>query len=182
MRLFTGAAFAAALLLATQAAAADCSNAAIPGTPVKGMVKGHAFVPTDIHVDFTKDGMEVNGSKFDRYVLALDAGDIFNEFTLDMLVPLGKPVDGRIYRLVPGGIYKQRMAAEGAPEIQGWDIEFKAADVNTSLRADRGHAAHRVGQEDRRRIPAKAHLLRAGDRHDDRRHLHREAALITRAP
>jgi hypothetical protein len=123
----------AALLLATHAAAADCSNAAIAGTPVKGMVKGHAFVPTDIHVDFTKDGMEVNGSKFDRYVLALDAGDIFNEFTLDMLVPLGKPVDGRIYRLVPGGIYKQRMAAEGAPEIQGWDIEFKAADVNTNL-------------------------------------------------
>ncbi len=128
-------AFAAAFVFATPAFAApsDCSTAAIPDTPVKGTVKGHPFVPTDIHMTLTRDGMEVNGAKFDRYTLDFDMGDIFNEFSIDMLVPIGKPIDGRIYRQVPGDIDKQPMAAEGTPEIQGWDLQLDAADVNTNF-------------------------------------------------
>jgi hypothetical protein len=150
----------ALIVLATPALAApaDCSGAAIPATPVKGSVKGKAFVPTDIHVTFTKNGMGVNGKQFDRYALDLDAGDIFNELSVDMLVPAGKPIDGRTYRQVPGDIGTQPMAAEGTPEVQGWDLQYDPAGVNTNFGLDEGTLRVEWGRRSGDSIPGKIYF------------------------
>jgi len=163
MRLLACGALAALVFAApARAMPADCSSAAIPATPVKGTVKGKAFVPTDIHVTFTKNGMGVNGVQFDRYALAFDAGDIFNELSVDMLVPAGKPIDGRAYRQVPGDIGTQPMAAEGTPEVQGWDLQFEAAGVNTNFGLDEGTLRVEWGRRSGDSLPGRIHFCAPG--------------------
>jgi hypothetical protein len=154
----------AALVFASPALAApaDCSGAAIPATPVRGTIKGKAFVPTDVHVNFTRNGMGVNDVQFDRYALDLDAGDIFNELSVDMLVPAGKPIDGRTYRQVQGGISKQPMAAEGTPEIQGWDLQYDPAGVNTNFGLDDGTLRVEWGRRSGDSIPGKIYFCVPG--------------------
>lgn len=119
------------------AAPADCSVGAIAGTPVAGTVNGKPFVPKEITVAVTRNGMAMNDAKFDKYELALMTDGIFNELTVTMLVPLGKKPDGRVFReLAIDSIGGQPSAAPGLPEIQGWDLELEAADVATSFTQD----------------------------------------------
>ncbi|MGH8323681.1 MAG: hypothetical protein ACRETD_07770, partial [Steroidobacteraceae bacterium] len=120
------------------------------------MVNGHPFVPTDITVTFTKNGMGVNGQEFDRYQLALDAGDIFNEFSADVLVPAGKPIDGRVHReIASDAIGVQPMAADGTPEVQGWDLSFGAAGVDTNFGLDTGGLRIEWGHKSGDTLPGK---------------------------
>src|ERR1700760_2362301 len=129
-------AVAASFLAITSAQAApfDCTTVPIPDAPVHGTVNGQPFVPKEIRIDITADGMEIDDAKFDKYALSLIADGIFNEATLDMLVPLGKPIDGRTYRVLPfDQISAQPAAAPGTPEVQGWDLELQSAHVDTSF-------------------------------------------------
>ncbi|HEV2652908.1 MAG TPA: hypothetical protein VGU69_16730 [Rhizomicrobium sp.] len=121
-------------MVSAQAAPVDCSKAPIPDTPVRGTVNGQPFVPKEIRIDITADGMEIDDAKFDKFALSLITDGIFNEATLDMLVPLGKPIDGRTYRVLPfDQISAQPAAAPGTPEVQGWDIELQSAHVDTNF-------------------------------------------------
>ncbi len=133
--LIRSAAAASLLMMATaHAAPFDCTKAPIPDAPVRGTVNGQPFVPKEIRIDITADGMEIDNAKFDKYALSLVADGIFNEATLDMLVPLGKPIDGRTYRVLPfDQISAQPAAAPGTPEVQGWDLELQSAHVDTSF-------------------------------------------------
>ncbi|MEI9886997.1 MAG: hypothetical protein WDN08_10960 [Rhizomicrobium sp.] len=116
---------------------ADCSVGAIADTPVIGTVNGVAFVPKEITVHVTKDAMELNDAKFDKYELALMTDGIFNALSVGMLVPLGKSPAGRVFRaLAVDSIGAQPAAAQGLPEIQNWDLELEAADVDTSFTQD----------------------------------------------
>jgi len=93
-KLIRGVVAASFLTMASaQAAPVDCTKAPIPETPVRGTVNGQPFVPKEIRIDVTADGMEIDDAKFDKYALSLITDGIFNEATLDMLVPLGKPIE-----------------------------------------------------------------------------------------
>jgi len=125
---------AVALAAGASAMPRDCSTAQIPDAPVKGTVNGKPFVPNAIMVHITKNGMGVDDVKFDRYELAIQTGGIFNEMTADVLVRSGERPDGHVFRMLPidtmGG---QPTAGPGTPEVQGWDLELEAANVNTSF-------------------------------------------------
>jgi len=133
---YSSAFLACFLLSAVPALAAprDCSSAQIPDTPVKGTVNGKPFVPNAVSVHITKNGMQINEAKFDTYELAIQTDGIFNEMTAHVLVKSGGRPDGHVYRMLPvDSIGGQPMAAPGTPEIQGWDLELEAADVDTSF-------------------------------------------------
>ena len=155
-----------ATLLTTPALAApapDCSVGAIAATPVAGMVKGHKFVPKTIEVHVTKDGMEMDGAKFDKYELSLMTDGIFNALTVNMLVPLGKKPDGRVFRALPiDSIGGQPAAAPGLPEIQGWDLQLEEADVDTSFTQESAAIRVEWGTAKGGVLPGKIHFCSAG--------------------
>ena len=123
-----------ALPTSALAAAPDCTQGPIAAHPVGGTVKGKPFVPQKASVHITRDGMEVDRAKFDRYTLSIETDGIFNELTVDMLVPLGKKPDGRTFRVLPiDSIGGQPAAAEGTPEVQGWSLQLETAGVDTSF-------------------------------------------------
>jgi hypothetical protein len=129
------------MLLATASPAfavpADCSKAAIPNVPVHGTVNGQPFEPKETTIDVTKDGMVIDGVHLDRYALAIQTDGIFNELTVNMMVPGGKHPDGRVFRVLPtDSIHDQPAAAPGTPEVQGWDLELESAQVDTSFTQD----------------------------------------------
>ncbi len=139
--------------------APDCSAGAIPDKPVSGTVNGVAFVPKEITLHITKDGMETDGIKFDKYDLSLNVDGIFNAATVGMLVRQGTKPDGRAWRVLPtDSISGQPAAAEGLPEVQGWEIALEAAHVDTSFTD--GIAAIRVewGARKGNTMPGKIHF------------------------
>ena len=145
------------------AAAADCANGPIPDSPVHGMVNGQPFVPQKATMSFTKDGMVVDDVHLDRYALAIETDGIFNELTVDMMVPGGQKPDGRTFRVLPvDSIGAQPAAAPGTPEVQGWELEQENADVNTSF--TQGVASIRVelGQRKGDQMPGKIHMCVPG--------------------
>jgi len=145
------------------AAPADCSVGAIPDAPVAGTVAGKPFVPKETHLNVTPDGMEVNGAKFDRYTLSIMTDGIFNELTVDMLVPLGKKPDGRVFRVLPtDAIHDQPWAAEGTPEVQGWDLQLEAANVDTSFTQEIASIRVEFGQRKGAVVPGKIHFCVPG--------------------
>lgn len=126
-------------LVATPALAApeDCSVGAIADKPVSGTVNGKPFVPKETTVHITKNGMGMDAAKFDTYQLAIQTDGIFNELTVTMLVRAGTKPDGKVWRVLPtDSIGDQPAAAEGLPEVQGWDLQLEAADVDTSFTRD----------------------------------------------
>jgi hypothetical protein len=172
MAIFLRSVCAAALLLATVPAFAaaptpDCSAGAIAATPVAGTVKGHKFTPKTIEVHITHDGMEMDGAKFDRYELSIIADGIFNALTVNMLVPLGKKPDGRVFRSLPiDSIGGQPAAAPGLPEIQGWDLQLEEADVDTSFTQDTAAIRVEWGTAKGAVLPGKIHFCSAGSDSD----------------
>lgn len=157
--------FAACLLLASPALAAtpDCSVGAIPDTPVAGTVAGKPFVPKETRLDVTKDGMESDAAKFDKYTLSIMTDGIFNELTVTMLVPLGRAPDGRTFRVLPtDDIGAQPAAAEGTPEVQGWDLQLEAANVDTSFTQEIAAIRVEFGQHKGATLPGKIHFCVPG--------------------
>ncbi|MEI9995735.1 MAG: hypothetical protein WDM91_14160 [Rhizomicrobium sp.] len=162
----TGLAASLLLLLPARPAAADsptrhvdCSAGPIADKPLSGTVNGAPFLPKQATVHITKDGMEVGSAKFDRYVLSLITDGIFNEATVDMLVPLGKKADGRTFRVLPiDSISAQPAAAEGTPEVQGWSIELEAAHVDTSFTETTASIRVEWGVRKGDAIPGRIHI------------------------
>ena len=156
---------ALALFLAASPALAaqDCSQGPIADSPVHGTVNGQPFVPQKATITFTKDGMVVDDVHLDRYALAIETDGIFNELTVDMMVPGGKKPDGRTFRVLPvDSIGAQPAAAPGTPEVQGWELQQENADVNTSF--TQGIASIRVelGQRKGDQMPGKIHMCVPG--------------------
>jgi hypothetical protein len=143
MRLVALAALAALIAAPAFAAPHDCTTGPIADHPVSGTVNGKPFKPNKVTFHINKDGMESGDAKFDRYDLSIQTDGIFNEATVDMLVPLNKKPDGRTFRVLPvDSIGAQPAAANGIPEVQGWEIQLEAAGVDVSFTD--GTAAIRV--------------------------------------
>jgi len=139
MRNGVGWAFAVLFLAASPALAApaDCSNGPIPDGAVHGTVNGQPFVPQEASVQFTANGMTIDDLAFDRWSLSIQTDGIFNALSVSMLVPHGKKPDGRVFRVLPvDSIGAQPAAAQGTPEVQGWDLELESAGVDTSFTQD----------------------------------------------
>ncbi|MEJ0028166.1 MAG: hypothetical protein WDN01_19230 [Rhizomicrobium sp.] len=154
-------------LIAAPAAAADCSTGAIPDTPVLGTVAGKPFVPKETRIDVTRDGMEIDDAKFDKYTLSIMTDGIFNEMTVTMLVPLGKTPAGRVFRVLPtGDIGAQPAAAPGTPEVQGWGLELEAADVDTSFTQENAAIRVELGQKTGNTLAGKIHFCVPGQKAD----------------
>lgn len=154
-----------ALMVVTPAFAADCSVGPIADHPVTGTVAGKPFVPNKTELSVTRDGMVVNGVRFDRYALAIMTDGIFNELTVDMLVPGGKKPDGRTFRVLPtDSIHDQPQAAEGTPEVQGWDLQLEAANVDTSFTQEIAAIRVELGQRKGGMLPGRIHFCVPGQR------------------
>ncbi|MBS0472299.1 MAG: hypothetical protein JSR60_14600 [Proteobacteria bacterium] len=148
-----------ATILTAPATAADCSDGPIKDTPLGGTVAGKPFVAKEIRLDFTKDGMVMNDVHLDRYVLSLMVDGVFNEATIDMLVPGGKKPDGRTFRVLPvDSIGAQPAAAEGVPEVQGWEIELDNAGIDTSFTEDVASIRIEWGMRKDKTLPGKIHF------------------------
>jgi hypothetical protein len=143
--------------------AADCSAGAIPDTPVSGSVAGKPFVPKETTVHVTRDGAEMDAAKFDRYELSIMTDGIFNALSVNMLVPLNKKPDGRVFRVLPtDSIGDQPAAAQGLPEVQGWDLALEAADVDTSFTQEIASIRVEWGTRKGDTIPGKIHFCVPG--------------------
>jgi hypothetical protein len=160
------AAICSAVLLplpAFAAVPAGCSAGPIVDKPVFGSVAGKPFVPNKTSMQITRDGMEVGNAKFDRYVLSIETDGIFNEATVDMLVPLGKKPDGRTFRVLPvDSIGDQPAATEGTPEVQGWSLALESAGVDASFTEDVASLRVELGARKGNAIPGKIHLCVPG--------------------
>ena len=162
---FAAAICSAALLPLPSLAAvpAGCSAGPIVDKPVFGTVAGKPFVPKKVSMQITRDGMEVGNAKFDRYLLSIETDGVFNEATVDMLVPLGKKPDGRTFRVLPtDSIGDQPQAAEGTPEVQGWSVALEAAGVETSFTDEVASLRVELGARKGNAIPGKIHLCVPG--------------------
>lgn len=142
--------------LPAMAAAPDCSAMKIPDTPVKGTVNGKPFVPNEITMHITKNGFQLNEFKFDTWELSIQAGGIFNAATMHFLVKAGTKPDGKTFRVLPtDSISGQPAATTGVPEVQGWDLEFEAADVDTSFTQDIASIRLELGKSTAASVPAR---------------------------
>lgn len=153
--------FAAACLSAGAALAApkDCSVGNIPDTQVAGTVGGKLFVPKQVSVHITRDGMQVDDAKFDTYELSLQTDGIFNAMTAHVLVRAGARADGHVYRVLPtDSISAQPAATSGTPEIQGWDLQLEAAGVDTSFTRDIASMRLEFGPRKGGQLPGKIHF------------------------
>jgi hypothetical protein len=145
------------------ASAADCSAGAIADKPVGGTVDGKPFVPNAAQIDFTRNGMGVDGAKFDRYVLHIQTDGIFNELNVDMLVPSGKKPDGRVFRVLPtDSIGAQPSVVKGVPEVQGWELELDDQGIRASFTEDIASIRVEFGQAKNGIMPGKIHLCVPG--------------------
>ena len=144
------------------AAPADCSTANIPDTPVKGTVAGKPFVPKDVTVQITRNGMQINDVKMDRYALSIQTDGIFNALGIDAVLPQKKPLTGHVFRqIATDEMSKQPQAADGTPEIQGWDLQLEAANVDTSFTQDQASLRLEYGARKGNMIPGKVHFCNA---------------------
>jgi hypothetical protein len=103
----------------------DCSTTAIPDSPVKGTVAGKPFVPNAVMVQITKNGMQIDAVKMDRYALSIQTDGIFNALTVNAVLRQNAPLAGHAFRMIAkDDIGAQPMATSGTPEIQGWDLQL----------------------------------------------------------
>jgi hypothetical protein len=142
--------------LAAKSAALDCSKMTIPDTPVKGVVGEQPFVPNAVTIHATPRGMVINENSFDRYELSLQSDGIFNAATVSFLVRTGTHPDGHVFRALPtDSISAQPAAAPGTPEIQGWDLQLEAANVDTSFTQAVASIRLEIGKQTGDTIPGR---------------------------
>ncbi len=164
--------------------AADCSIGAIPDTPVAGTVAGKPFVPKETTVHVTKDGAEMDAAKFDRYVLTIETDGIFNALSVDMLVPLNKKADGRVFPRAADRIpsaTSRRRRHQGLPEVQGWDLQLETAGVDTSFTQEVASIRVEWGVRKANALPGKIHFCVPGQHAEDRRQFHGDLPLARRS-
>jgi hypothetical protein len=126
-------------------------------------VNGKPFVPQQSTIDFTKDGMVVNDVHLDRFVLSIQTDGIFNELAVNVMARGGQKPDGRTFRVLPvDDIGKQPAAAEGTPEVQGWDLSQENAGVDTSFTQDTASIRVEFGTRKGDQLPGKIHMCVPG--------------------
>ena len=161
LRFHSGLPIVAACLFAGTAFAApkDCSVGNIPDTPVAGTVGGKPFVPKQVSVHVTRNGMQIDDAKFDTYELSLQTDGIFNAMTAHVLVRAGGRADGHAYRVLPtDSISAQPAAVSGTPEVQGWDLQLESAGVDTSFTRDIASMRLEFGPRKAGILPGRIHF------------------------
>ena len=142
----------------------DCSKEVIPAGPVKGTVAGKPFVPQRADVQIGK-GFAVNEVKYDSYDLMLEVEGIFNALTTRIITREGTRADGRTFRLLPtDSIGAQPKAGPGTPEVQSWDLQLEAADVNTSFTQEIASMRLEFGQRKGNVLPGKIYFCAPGEK------------------
>jgi len=87
--------------------------------------------------------------------------------SVDMLVPLGKKPDGRVFRVLPvDDIGAQPAAAEGTPEVQGWSLQLESANVDTSFTQEVAAIRVEWGARKGDALPGKIHFCVPGQHAD----------------
>jgi hypothetical protein len=154
---------ACAIASGALAAPKDCSVGPVPDTPVAGTVGGKPFVPNEITLHITPNGMQVNDAKFDTYELSIQTDGIFNAMSVHVLVRAGGRPDGHVYRVLPtDSISAQPAAAPGTPEIQGWDLALESAGIDTSFTRDIASMRLEFGPRKAGMIQGKIHFCVPG--------------------
>lgn len=113
----------------------DCSTARIPSQPVSVSVEGASFTPK--LVKFSRGNtMKMGDDEYQMYDLEIKNVDDFSpplELDVTVMVRKGQNVDGRVFRALPTkDTSKQPGPGEGAPEVQGWVMKNKPANVRIS--------------------------------------------------
>jgi hypothetical protein len=115
---------------------ADCSSATIPSGSAKGSIAGVAFVPSDVSVSLG-DSAIGNGHTYDSYAFMFEGRDKSDEemsLSLTIIVAKGAAPDGKKFRLLAtDDDGKQPHAGPGAPEVQGWSLEYAAKGVDVDF-------------------------------------------------
>ncbi|GEM_PF-3035378 len=137
----------------------DCSAGPILETPAKGTVGGKPFIPNDVSIQITKDGFGINEDKFDAYELSIMTDGIFNAATVHFLVRDSARADGKTFRVLPiDSISGQPAAMQGVPEVQGWDLQLEAANVDTSFTQTTASIRLEFGQRKGNMLPGRIHF------------------------
>jgi len=173
-RIGRSALMAAFLLIAVPAVAhaaglpADCSSAAIPSGPAKGSIADAAFVPSDVSVSVGESGIG-DGHTYDAYAFLFDGQDKSGEamsLSVTVIVPKGAAPDGKLFRMLPtDDTDKQPKAGPGAPEVQGWSLEYSAKNIDTDFIDTVGSMRLELGRHAGKTLAGRIYLCvpNAGD-------------------
>ena len=149
-------------------AVVDCSKGPIPAGPVEVSINGVAFKPAFVKLR-RAGGLSSDGVELDKYTLEfMSEDDIFAKLSAEVsfLVPKGKKPDGRTFRRLPDTTpfpkvsnVKQPAAAEGLPEVQGWEMKDRDSGLTISSSFN-GPGSLRVelGKRTGKTIPGKIHI------------------------
>ena len=119
---------------------ADCSKAAAPKQPLEVSVIGVKFTPKSVRLRRGNDvtlGEGKSAEAFDGYRLTISS-DVDDhspplETDIEVVTKKGQRVDGRVYRqLAVKDNDKQPKATQGLPEVQGWGMKNRPANVSFS--------------------------------------------------
>ena len=136
----------------------DCSKGPIAPGPVKGIVGGKPFVPKSADVQIGK-GFAVDKIKFDSYDLTLVVDGIFNSLSVRVITREGTRADGRVFRVLPtDAMSAQPMAGPGTPEVQSWELQLEAANVDASSMREISSMRLEYGQRKGNVLPGKIYF------------------------
>ncbi len=111
----------------------DCSKGPIPAGSVEVSINGATFKPAVVKLR-KGGGMSVDNVKLDSYHLEFKSeDDIFARLSAEVtfIIKKGKQPDGKTFRELPDtDIGKQPAAAEGLPEIQGWNLKDRDSGLD----------------------------------------------------
>jgi hypothetical protein len=139
----------------------DCSKAQIPNQTAKGRIGAITFLPDHVAVA-TVNHPEMNGVAYDAYDLHFQMrykqGDnLYVDITT--IVPKGQPHDGRTFRMLPTKDTRQQpMAGPGAPEVQGWAVQYDPQKIPASFVSAIGSLRVEYGTRRGDRLPGRIYF------------------------
>lgn len=140
---------------------ADCSAAAVPAQPVEVSIVGVKFAPKSIKLRAAGD-VTSGDENFDSYRLSLSNEDNFSpplEADMTVLLRKGQRVDGKMFRRLPTKeTDKQPSPTPGLPEVQGWSLKNRPAQVDLSSVSYIGSLRVEFGKRQGNSINGKVYL------------------------
>ena len=138
----------------------DCSKAQIPNQKAKGRIGAVPFLPDRIAVS-TVNHPEMNGVRYDAYDLHFQmrykGDDLYVDITT--IVPAGQPHEGRTFRLLPTKDTRQQpMAGPGAPEVQGWAVQYDPQKIPAGFVSDIGSLRVEYGTRQGEMLPGRIYF------------------------
>jgi hypothetical protein len=132
---------------------------------VQGRIGSVAFVPERVSVS-TVNHPGLNGVTYDAYDLHFQMRDKIHGkagedmyFDITTIVPQGQTHDGRTFRMLPTkDVPRQPMAGPGAPEVQGWDIQYDPDKIPASFVSSLGSLRIEYGTRKGTTLPGRIYF------------------------